>query len=228
MRWITAPFDDALDGLERVLEGQASRLLWVFAGLALGWWVYVPLHEFLHAIGCLATGGEVWELEIDGTYGGAFYAALFDWVTPESDYAGRLSGFDTGGSDLVYLATDLAPYLLTLFPGVWLWFQAAKWRRPLLWGGMVPVALAPFVSLTGDAYEIGSILATQVPAWSSAGARDLIRGDDLFLVASQLPSSTWWFPTVVAAVLGAVWSWSWYLLSRRLAAVLARPTDASA
>ena len=136
-------------------------------GLVAGWFVYVPLHELLHAAGCAATGGTVSRLEIAPLYGGSLLARLFPWVVSGGDYAGRLSGFDTGGSDLVYLATDLAPFLLTLFPGVWALRRAARAGRGLLFGLAAPFALAPFLSLTGDAYEIGSILATRVPPWTA-------------------------------------------------------------
>jgi hypothetical protein len=227
---LIAPFVDTLDGLEVVLKGRLSRMLLVLAGLMVGWWLYVPFHEFLHALGCLATGGEVWELEIAQIYGGQFYASLFDWVTPHSEYAGRLSGFDTHGNDLVYLATDLGPYLLTLFPGVWLWRRAVAWERPLLWGALLPVVLAPFISLTGDAFEIGSILVTHLPGWSSESARSLVRGDDLFLVASELPAGEGFMvPVVLAAAVGALWAWLWYGLScwtaDRIQAVFEAPSE---
>ena len=217
-RPIAAPFLETLNGLDRVLDGQMSRMLWVFLGLGIGWWVYVPLHEFLHALGCLATGGEVWELEIARAYGGSLYAALFDFVTPHSEYAGRLSGFDTHGNDLIYLATDLAPYLLTFFPGVWLWRRAATRSQPLVWGAMLPVALAPFVSLTGDAYEIGAILATHIPPWTTMQALEAIRGDDLFLVVERLGSQAGLgLGVALSTVFGGLWAWSWYALSARLA-----------
>ncbi|MBZ0111897.1 MAG: hypothetical protein K8J08_05520 [Thermoanaerobaculia bacterium] len=226
---MSAPFHDTLDGLEAVLEGRISRMLFVMAGLVAGWWLYVPFHEFLHALGCLATGGEVWELEIAQIYGGGFYASLFDWVTPHSEYAGRLSGFDTHGKDWVYLATDLGPYLLTLFPGVWLWRRAVAWKRPMLWGAMLPVALAPFVSLTGDAYEIGSILVTRLPGWSSEAVRSIVRGDDLFLVASKVPAGVGlMIPVVGAAIVGALWAWLWYGLADRIAGRLERMAEVSA
>ena len=50
--------------------------------------------------------------------------ALF--VVSGSEYAGRLSGFDTRGSDWIYLATDLGPFVLTIFPGVWWMRRAAR------------------------------------------------------------------------------------------------------
>ncbi|MEO1369492.1 MAG: hypothetical protein AAFX50_20120, partial [Acidobacteriota bacterium] len=149
-RWrsfFTRPGLDTWHGLDRVLEGPAS-LAWVFVGLALGWWIYVPLHELLHAFACLATGGEVTKLEVAPLYGGHVLAAIFPWVEAGGEYAGRLSGFDTHGNDLIYLATDLGPFLLTLFPGVWALRRAVDTGKPWLYGGTLPFALAPFLSAT--------------------------------------------------------------------------------
>ena len=125
----------------------------------------------MHAAACEATGGGVTRLEIDRLYGGALLARAFPFVVPASEYAGRLSGFDTRGSDLIYLATDLGPFLLTLFPGVWALRRAARARRAALFGAALPFALAPFLSLSGDAYEIGSILVTRLPPWTAPAMR---------------------------------------------------------
>src|SRR5262249_20119331 len=116
------PATDVLCGLDRCLTG-ASALPIIGLGLAAGWWLYVPVHELLHAAACAVAGGTVSRLEIDPLYGGSLWARIFPFVTSGSEYAGRLSGFDTGGSDAVYLATDLGPFLLTLVPGVW----AMRW-----------------------------------------------------------------------------------------------------
>ena len=65
MSFLTAPIADLLNGLEHAIErGGARALALVGIGLALGWWLYVPLHELLHAAACLAFGGEVTRLEI--------------------------------------------------------------------------------------------------------------------------------------------------------------------
>ncbi|MBP9824777.1 MAG: hypothetical protein KBF21_11190, partial [Thermoanaerobaculia bacterium] len=48
----TEPFRELLDGLDAVLVAGVRSLLLVGAGLLAGWWVYVPLHELLHALGC--------------------------------------------------------------------------------------------------------------------------------------------------------------------------------
>lgn len=182
-------------------------------GLAAGWFVYVPVHELLHAVGCLAAGGAVTRLEIAPLYGGALLARVFPWVVAGGAYAGRLAGFDTGGSDLVYLATDLAPFVLTLFPGVWALRRAGRAGRSLLFGLAAPFALAPFLSLTGDAYEIGAILITRLPPWSAPALRALLRGDDLFVQLAAVaarPTAAGWLGAGLAALLGLLWAVATY------------------
>jgi len=149
------------------------------------------------------------------------------------DYAGRLSGFDTHGSDLVYLATDFGPYLLTLVPGVWWLRRAARARRAFAFGASLPVALAPFLSLTGDAYEIGSILVTRLPPWTGPAARQLLRGDDLWRRISALASATerplWplWLGALLAAAAGLAWALLTYGAGAGLAALAGQPALAS-
>jgi hypothetical protein len=205
--------------MDHCLDRGMRSLLLIGLGLGVGWWIYVPLHELLHAGACLLAGGEVTRLEIDAIYGGAVLGHIFPFVVPASDYAGRLSGFNTGGSDLVYLATDLGPFILTLFPGVWLLRRAAAAHNGLLFGASLPFALAPFLSLTGDAYEIGSILVTRLPAWQ--GARELLRGDDLFKKVQELAAlpGAPWGGALLATFLGVAWAfltyWAGSALARR-------------
>jgi hypothetical protein len=211
-RRLLLPFADTLGGLDRCLHRGWIGLVLVGLGLLAGWWVYVPVHELLHALACEAAGGEVTRLEIDALYGGRLLSRVFPFVVPASAYAGRLSGFDTGGSDLVYLATDLGPFVLTLFPGVWLLRRAAAARNALLFGASLPFALGPFLSLTGDAYEIGSIVTTWLPPWSAPAVRGLLRGDDLFLKVkelSELPGAPWG-GALVATLLGVAWAFAAY------------------
>jgi hypothetical protein len=212
LRFFLAPFADLVRGLDRALDGGARGLIFVFLGLLAGWWIYVPVHELLHAAACLAAGGEVTRLEIDPLYGGLALARIFPFVVPASDYAGRLSGFDTRGSDGIYLATDLGPFVLTLFPGVWALRRAGAAGKPLLFGAALPFALAPFLSATGDAYEIGSILVTRLPPWSGVASRELLRGDDLIRKIGELallPEAPWG-GALLAALLGLLWAFATY------------------
>ena len=149
------------------------------AGLIVSWWLYVPLHELLHAWGCLLAGGTVDRLEISALYGGEWIARWVPFVVPASDYAGRLSGFDTRGSDATYLATVLAPYVLTLMPGVALLHAAVRRRQPVAFGMALPLAYAPFMSFTGDYYEIGSIIASRLASPWRPESVALWRSDDL-------------------------------------------------
>jgi len=218
LRLFLTPGTDVLNGLDLCLTRGFRSLLLVFAGTLAGWWIYVPVHELLHAAGCAVTGGKVSRLEISAVYGGGLLARIFPFVVSGSDYAGRLSGFDTRGSDLIYLITDLAPFVLT-FPGVWLLRRAAAARNAPLFGAALPFALAPFLSLTGDAYEIGSIVLTRLPPWSRFPA---LRGDDLFKKIEEIgkiPGAPW-AGLALAALLGLVWAfltwWAADAAARRL------------
>ena len=217
-----APFTDVVRGLDRCLHRGIRSLILVALGLLAGWWIYVPIHELLHAAACRAAGGNVTRLEIDRLYGGAVLARIFPFVTPASDYAGRLSGFDTRGSDWIYLATDLGSFLLTLFPGVWALRRAATARNALLFGAALPFALAPFLSLTGDAYEIGSILVTRIPPWTGPAMRELLRGDDLLKKWGELAgvSGAPIGGALLAAILGVIWAFLIYELGDLVARAL--------
>lgn len=138
--WLLQPVQDGLRGMDRSLGGRAALPLMLLAMFA-SWWVYVPLHELFHAWGCLLAGGTVTRLEIDTVYGAAWLARWFPYIVPGSEYAGRLSGFDTGGSDTVYLVTVWFPYLLTLFPGVPALLYASRQGNALLFGAALPWGL---------------------------------------------------------------------------------------
>jgi hypothetical protein len=189
---LRAPLDDLAGGLRAIGDGGPTALALALGGYVASWWVYVPIHELLHAFACIGTGGRVTRLEIDGVYGAAFLKRVFPFVAVGSDFGGRLTGFDTHGSDLVYLATDIAPFLLTVFlaiPALRASTRAA-WpprRRALVFGAALPVALAPFLSLGGDYYEMGSIVVSRAAASLRPGL-DLARwrSDDLGKLASTL------------------------------------------
>lgn len=225
-KFFLQPVTDTFYGLEGCLDRGTRSLLLILLGLLLGWWIYVPIHELLHAGACVAAGGSISQLEIDPLYFGGLLAQIFPWVTAGSEYAGRLSGFDTGGSDLVYLMTDFGPFFLTLFPGVWWLRRAARGGQALAFGAALPFALAPLISLTGDAYEIGSIWVTRLPLWADTGTQTLLRGDDLFKKASelsQLGAAAPWLGLVLAAALGALWAFATYGLGAWVAGCLKQP-----
>ncbi len=189
------PVDDYLAALDVAVRPPRAA---VFAAIAVAgvvsWWIYVPIHELLHAAGCLLGGGEVTRLEIDPMYGAAWLQRWFPFVAVGSDYAGQLTGFDTRGSDLTYLLTDFLPFVLTIVIGVPLLRAAARqddqMGSALRLGAALPIAFAPFISLPGDYYEMGSILATRAAALFSPGF-DLQRwrSDDIFRLIEQLRAS---------------------------------------
>lgn len=188
-RFFLEPFDDLAAAMDaqvvRAPRPWSALVIVVLAGAAT-WWVYVPVHELLHALGCVVTGGRVTELQIAPRYGGTLLARVFPFVVGDGSYAGRLSGFDTKGSDLIYLATDAMPYVLTVLIGVPLLKACRRAGRPALLGPAFVLALAPFYSLTGDYYEMGSIITTRVVGMLR-GTLPPYRSDDVIqLVADVL------------------------------------------
>jgi hypothetical protein len=182
------PFRDLLDGLSGALPRRAvPAMIAAAAGLLVSWWLYVPAHEMLHAFGCLATGGSVDRLELRPEYGAALLQRMFPWVSVGSEYAGRLSGFDTHGRDLTYLATVFAPYLLTVLVGVplvrWVRSRPAGFASCAWFGVAMPVAFAPFTNILGDYYELGSIVVSRISRGiTGSDAADAWRSDDLPLL----------------------------------------------
>lgn len=220
------PFLDLYHGLARCLKRPVD-LLAILLGLAVGWWLYVPLHELLHAAGCAAAGGRVERLEIAPLYGGALLEAVFPFVEAGGEYAGRLAAFDTGGSAWVHLAAVLAPYLLTLWPGVWGLRHAARRRAGFAFALLLPFALAPLLSLTGDAYEVGSLAVTALPAWSSPGERAALVGDDVFVRLGEVagappPNGELWTGFALAALAGLLWAFLTYAAASLVATSLSQ------
>lgn len=170
------------------LPSPGKTLILLFLGIALGWWVYVPIHELMHVAGCLIGGGEVTRLEIAPLYGGDLLSQVFSFVSSGSDYAGRLTGFDIKGSDWTYVLTVYFPFILSL-GGFWFMGMARQKRSAFLFGLSFPVALAPIISLTGDFLELGSLVLFQI--WPGPGSihRSLI-SDDLFRLLHELGSGT--------------------------------------
>lgn len=191
-RFFAAPVRDYLAVLDAMRDQGYAGLLKAALAFAACWFVYVPVHELLHAFGCLATGGDVTRLEVAPEYGGALLARVFPFVVSGSDYAGQLTGFDTHGNDGIYLAAVLAPFLLTVFIGVPLLERAAQPMvreslRPWLAGAALPVAFAPIVSLVGDYYEAGSIVVSRVvQLFAPALPLARWRSDDVFKLVREL------------------------------------------
>ncbi len=224
---LSRPLTDTFHGLDRCLTAGWRHLIWVCAGVLVGWWIYVPIHELLHAWACQLAGGEVFRLEIQPIYGGSLLAEWLPYVTAGGDYAGRLEDFDDRGSDLIYLVTVLGPYLLTVFPGVCLLRIAADRRSSLLFGLVLPMALAPIVAITGDGYEIGALAITQLTPWASPEWIDILRGDDLVRKLAQLigdsASLRAWVGAVLSLGIGMLWAILVYALGDLLARQLKQP-----
>ena len=189
-RALLLPINDYLAALDRFPAGLGLLdIAWMGLGLLLSWHIYVPLHELLHALGCLLGGGTITVLEIAPQYGAAWLQQWFPFIQVGSEYAGRLSGFDTGGSDAVYLLTVFMPFILTIIIGVPLLRLTGgnRFCRALGIGAALPVAYAGFISLPGDCYEMGSILVSDwASAWGSPYPPERWRSDDLPLLLQQL------------------------------------------
>jgi len=168
-------------------QSLAKVFLPLVAVVAVTWFITVPVHELLHAAGCVLFGGRVTEITISPMYGGGLLEKVFPFVTAGGEYAGQLTGFDTSGSDLCYFATDFFPFLLAIFFGVPLLVLACRTGSTVLHGvGFVQV-LIPFVSIPGDFYEMGSIVMTRLLGLArDAVATSLIRGDDVFVVLNRV------------------------------------------
>lgn len=191
-KFFLLPIDDLVACLNHLVSTKrpGRKMAVLLVGLVVTWFVYVPIHELLHVLGCVITGGSVSELEISPWYGGSLLARWFPFVVSGGEYAGRLSGFDTHGSDLIYLATDITPYLLTILLGIPLLRAGARGWRPGLLGVAVVVGLAPFYNLIGDYYEMGSIATTRAVTWLTGGGASVafegIRSDDIFKLIGEL------------------------------------------
>jgi hypothetical protein len=226
--FVAQPWRDLVAAIDTLAQGGMKAWLALAAAFVVTWFVYVPAHELLHAYGCIVAGGEVTRLEISPEYGGALLARVFPFVVSGSEYAGQLTGFDTHGSDAMYLATVLAPYLLTIFPGVMLLERRANAGTSLVLhaaavGVALPLAFAPFISIAGDYYEAGSIVATRLAhesGWLPDPTR--LRSDDVFKLAARLRAENAGFADWILAgaslVIGVVLA----LFTYRLGALLAR------
>jgi len=225
--WARPLHDYQLLLLQAFKHYSLPRLLVLMLTTVAGWWVYVPVHELLHAFGCLWTGGEVTRLEISPEYGAAILQHWFDWVAVGSDYAGQLTGFNTYGNDFIYLVTVLLPYVLTIFPGIWWFYRAllgnwSGWTTWALMGISVAMVVAPFVSVFGDMYEAASIVFTRAVSWLQPSLPlERWRSDDFFLLTSQLWAQWHWSDAVGlvgSLLLSIALVWITYYTGSRLAA----------
>jgi len=196
LRWLWSPYREAaatlLAAAESILVSPRppwSSLAALILATVAAWFVYVPVHELLHALGCFATGGRVEELQIAPLYGGRLLERVFPFVRAAGEHAGRLSGFDTGGSDLTYLATDIAPYLLTIIGAVPLLSLARRRRSAILFGPGFVLIAAPLMSLVGDYFEMAGILVSRALAGiTTATHADVLRCDDLVDLLAEFPA----------------------------------------
>jgi hypothetical protein len=190
---LSSPLHDYLSAMDASFQRSLPlNAVIVFVFLVISWWIYVPIHELLHALGCIIGGGKVSRLELSPVYGAAFLKNFFPFISVGSDYAGQLKGFDTFGSDSIYLITDFFPYILTIVFGVPLLKSASQKSassrlNSVKFGIAIPIAYAPFVSVTGDYYEMGSIIISRLTASAFPGFRPLYwRSDDLLKLSHQL------------------------------------------
>lgn len=190
LKQILLPFEDSLTALDNALgKSPPAGILLIVVSFIVSWWIYVPVHELFHAFGCILGGGTVSELDISPKYGMAFLSKIFPFVSPGSDYAGQLTGFDTGGSDLTFLLTDLFPFLLTIFVGVPLLRSASRSATlpaRIKLGVSIPIAFAPFISFSGNYYEMGSIIVSRIAAFFPSVDISRLRRDDLFKLSKEI------------------------------------------
>jgi len=162
-QWLLTPLHDVLAGMEPVMRirNPIKAMAPMMIAMIVTWFFYVPVHELLHVLGCIATGGSVSELSLRPWYGGTILQHYFDFIVPDSNYAGQLTGFDTKGSDLIYLSTDVLPFVLSILIGVPLLRFCTRKRHPILLGPAIVLGMAPFYNLPGDYYEMSSIITTR-------------------------------------------------------------------
>lgn len=232
MRLFVTPFTDLFDGLMRSTDVLGARALpLLLAACVIGWWLYVPLHELMHAWGAQLGGATVTRLDIDPIYGARLLQRIFPYVQAGSAYAGQLSGFDTHGSDLAYALTVFFPFILSVAAGVPLFVRAAQTAVPgvastLLLGVALPIAWAPIVSIGGDFYELGAIAVSRAAASIGVDGHGW-RGDDVVvIVRSRLDGEALPLADLagVAASLfvGVVLAFVTYAAGRTVAAAFAR------
>ncbi len=182
-----------------LLGGRRGRLAALLVGFVLGAWVFVPVHELLHAAGCLLTGGRVSELQVAPLFGGVFLAKFLPFVRGGGSYAGCLSGFEPAG-DLSYFVTVMLPHLILAPVGALACRAAARRGRAFAWGLGFAAAAQPLASMFGDFYEAASIPITAIARVAGAAWAPRLRGDDVSLVWEQVAAIGSWPPVALFAL----------------------------
>ncbi len=164
---------------EIISEAGYKGLIKVLVGLIIFFHLYVPLHELLHVAGCILGGGQVTSLTLKPQYGGSILGKLFPFIVPESEYAGRLTGFTTPNR-WAYAFVDFLPYTLSLF-GIALIMYCRKKRAAFLLGLGFVLAFVPFMSIPGDYYEAVSLVTTRIAETMDPRLQEgVLVSDDLF------------------------------------------------
>ena len=185
-RFFRLPYDDVMTGMGHLMVGTSAgrAMLPMMGTMIVTWFLYVPVHELLHVYGCIWTGGTVTQLELQAHYFGNVLKEFFPFITVGSDYAGRLSGFDTYGNDWIYLATDFGPFTLSVLFGVAMLRLCTRRRRTWMFGPSIVLGMAPFYNIQGDYYEMSSIMITRALTFISGGGNppnfEGLRSDDIF------------------------------------------------
>ena len=207
---MTGAWNRLQDHLDLALTGPrvGRRVAGVLLFALVLWWLYVPLHELAHAGGCVSCGGTVERMTLAPMYGGRVAARYFDWIDSDTPYAGQLTDFTTGESDLCYLWLVLLPYLATPLARP-LFRRAARKRSAAALAGGLLLAFVPLMSIPGDFYEAASIVVTDVAGGAVADA-EALRSDDLAALVETLLApgaetpAVAWVMVAVAALLGTV------------------------
>ena len=234
MRLFATPFTDLFARLQRLADVLGVRALpLLLVACVAGWWVYVPLHELMHAWGAELGGGTVTRLDIDPIYGARLLQRIFPYVQVGSAYAGQLTGFDTHGSDFAYALTVFFPFVLSIAIGIPLLVRATRAPAPslasaALLGFVLPMAWAPILSIGGDFYELGAIAVSRAAGMFGVEGRDW-RGDDVVaIIGRRLGGGAFSWPDLagIAAslLLGIVLAFATYSVGRGVASMLARGT----
>ena len=234
MRLFARPFNDLLAGLQTSITIAGARALpLLLVACAAGWWIYVPVHELMHAWGAQLGGATVTRLDIDPIYGARFLQRFFPYVQAGSAYAGQLSGFDTRGSDLAYALAVGFPFVLTIVIGVPALLHATTRASGigsiLLFGFVLPVAWAPILAIGGDFYELGAIAVSRAATMVGVDGRSW-RGDDAVAIIGRTLrgafSATDAAGIAASLVLGVVLAFGTYAAGRSLALALRAPRQA--